>query len=807
MHLKKIYVKHFGCLDDFMAEFLPGLNIIRGPNESGKSTLHQALLMTLMSQPTRTQKTTPWRRWGSDQWFQFQLDLVDDDRGVYQITKDFESQSQSVTMPGGVIAKGRDKVDKVLDDTVGTTSMVIMQSTLCVEQDAMAEITNGRTEISQGLETVLTGSQDHLHTGSTLKRLDSYIKDFKKGYSRSANQPGPLASARDAVDQWERRVKEIQRQISALSNDEQELTNVESRLKMIEQELLPLQKTKEQVERLQKGQSNFHQWQDQEGALERKIEDIHSAQKELHKTNLELSSMAALSSISGDDKRAIDQLSGRVETLREEYVRYADGIRDYEAEMASYRERQATYDKARADYESELEVYNCEQQEYEEQLTVYHEAQQEYERLSREYEQWSVDHQQRGQGQSSLWIILLVVGVLAAASGLTLSYLGYSSVLGIIGPVAGLLLVIAGVWLRIRSAGSEQVPPGREVSVPSPEWLERPLSPSNKLPQRPTRVRPEPPVSMVAPPIKPNYDERALKAAEDQLQQSLTARDCQTMGELNDRYEIVVGLRQVTESTRARLDTLLNTETLEELEQQRRKASRQRRDAEEILQDAALQRVGAMSAIEINELESRIEELESERGELLVTRQRLSIKLEQQYVSKEELFQAEETLESAKNDYSQAKERLAVLELTNDILGKARERTLTQAQEQLGPATGKYLRLLTNDRYETVWIDPNLNIHLQHPSQPERRINPENLSRGARDQLYMAARLALVDMLFPNTRPPILLDDPFVHFDPDRLAAAIKMCCDIAEERQVLLFTCSDRYNHVGHHILMPTAR
>lgn len=278
---------------------------------------------------------------------------------------------------------------------------------------------------------------------------------------------------------------------------------------------------------------------------------------------------------------------------------------------------------------------------------------------------------------------------------------------------------------------------------------------------------------------------------------------CATIDELNSQYAKVVELRRVVETTRTRLDTLLSTDSQEGLERQRREMSRRRRDAEEMLQDPVLQRVGAMSPVKINELNSRIEEYGAEQGELQSKQQRLRIKLEQQNLSKEELLQAEEALESAKSAHERAQERAAVLELTYNVLGKAREQTLKQAQERLGPATGKYLHLLTNGRYETAWIDPNLNILLQHPLQPERRISPERLSRGARDQLYMAARLGLVAMLFPKTRPPILLDDPFVHFDPQRLAAAIKMCCDIAEERQLLLFTCSDNYNHVGHHIVM----
>ena len=189
---------------------------------------------------------------------------------------------------------------------------------------------------------------------------------------------------------------------------------------------------------------------------------------------------------------------------------------------------------------------------------------------------------------------------------------------------------------------------------------------------------------------------------------------------------------------------------------------------------------------------------------MLDKQRRLEAKLEQVTFSHEDLLQAEEALESAVQAFERAEMRLAVLELTQQSLQMAREQTLQRAQERLGPATATYLRTLTNGRYENVWVDSNLGIELEDPTQSGRRVSPDRLSRGAQDQLYMAARLALVDSLFPHTRPPILLDDPFVHFDPVRLTAAIDMCCEMSETRQILLFTCGQHYNDIGHHILMP---
>jgi uncharacterized protein YhaN len=70
------------------------------------------------------------------------------------------------------------------------------------------------------------------------------------------------------------------------------------------------------------------------------------------------------------------------------------------------------------------------------------------------------------------------------------------------------------------------------------------------------------------------------------------------------------------------------------------------------------------------------------------------------------------------------------------------------------------------------------------------------------DQLYLAARLALLDLLYRDTKPPLLLDDPFVKFDSDRRRQAMVLCKEIAQEHQVLLFTCSDAYNIFADNVI-----
>jgi uncharacterized protein YhaN len=72
-----------------------------------------------------------------------------------------------------------------------------------------------------------------------------------------------------------------------------------------------------------------------------------------------------------------------------------------------------------------------------------------------------------------------------------------------------------------------------------------------------------------------------------------------------------------------------------------------------------------------------------------------------------------------------------------------------------------------------------------------RTVQPIDLSRGTREQLYLAVRLGLIEEFAQRgTSLPLVLDEILVNFDPDRMAAVAAELARFAEDHQVLLFTC-----------------
>jgi hypothetical protein len=116
-------------------------------------------------------------------------------------------------------------------------------------------------------------------------------------------------------------------------------------------------------------------------------------------------------------------------------------------------------------------------------------------------------------------------------------------------------------------------------------------------------------------------------------------------------------------------------------------------------------------------------------------------------------------------------------------------------QERFSPAlnhlAGNYLAQLTKARYSSV----SFNRALEGAAARAEDVLPRSalyLSRGTADQLYLALRLAVCGLCLPE-KPPILLDDALTAFDDTRLISALKLLGELAQEQQILLFTCQNR--------------
>ncbi|EJN3578009.1 ATP-binding protein [Listeria monocytogenes] len=119
------------------------------------------------------------------------------------------------------------------------------------------------------------------------------------------------------------------------------------------------------------------------------------------------------------------------------------------------------------------------------------------------------------------------------------------------------------------------------------------------------------------------------------------------------------------------------------------------------------------------------------------------------------------------------------------------QNTMQQLQEGKLPKTLKlaseYFNHLTSGNYRKVYLQDN---RLQVESKDSIQFFPEELSQATKEQLYLAIRFALIDVIHKDFPLPIIIDDGFVHFDSSRMGQMMQLLQKRKSENQVIFFTC-----------------
>ncbi len=125
----------------------------------------------------------------------------------------------------------------------------------------------------------------------------------------------------------------------------------------------------------------------------------------------------------------------------------------------------------------------------------------------------------------------------------------------------------------------------------------------------------------------------------------------------------------------------------------------------------------------------------------------------------------------------------ALLEKTRQKFERERQPSVIRyAQDFFSGVTGqRYQRLFAPIGEQTITVVDGTGSRRQ----------PHELSRGTREQLYLALRFGLIRELGESAeRLPVVVDEALVNFDPKRARLAAEAFGQLAETNQVLVFTC-----------------
>lgn len=191
----------------------------------------------------------------------------------------------------------------------------------------------------------------------------------------------------------------------------------------------------------------------------------------------------------------------------------------------------------------------------------------------------------------------------------------------------------------------------------------------------------------------------------------------------------------------------------------------------------------ASSAAIGEKIQENLKEIHRLRGVIAKYNEQTEAKQEQL----DELSGKKEQLAELEESIDEGRVKVRRLELARDLMEKAKNNMTAKYIDPLNTRFAHYYETLTGTSAADYMLDADNNISVDNAG--ERR-KTETLSTGLKDAVGFCLRLALIDSMYKDEKPPIILDDAFANMDDANTTGALTVLYEVAQKYQVIYFTC-----------------
>ena len=209
MKIEDINLSNFRRFREASISLDEGINVIKGPNESGKSTLVQAILAAFYWKVDATRKEVRDSvTWGVEDGFELAMEGEAAGR-PFRLVKDFSTKRATLTW-GETETSDQSVIEESVKEWLGLGSEVAYRSTAGIRQDEVAVIAVGKKELSESLQRTVTGSQGGKGAVEAADTINRELSELQRGTRSPAKNPGPIARVEDEIREWQaKRIRQL----------------------------------------------------------------------------------------------------------------------------------------------------------------------------------------------------------------------------------------------------------------------------------------------------------------------------------------------------------------------------------------------------------------------------------------------------------------------------------------------------------------------------------------------------------------------------------------------------------------------
>lgn len=698
MNLASLELKNYGKFNNFACNLTPGLNVIKGGNETGKSTLVDAITTLLYFDPHTTEKKvlSKAKSWSAEGHLLLKAEISSDDF-TGTIEKDFDSgEAKLANSDLNVTIDDCDRINKIITGAIGFSTAELFEATSCIKQGQISHIEGSIKAIKDKLESLVTGGKEDQAASQIIEKIDQRIEGISR---KDDNNPGLLQKLESIQSDLDYNIEKLNHDINNINNWRNTLSQVEvAFINSVED----FKNKKEKLDDALMAQT-----------AKQKLSKLNNKQKE-SLTNFEKAKEAG---------KKVKEISSQLEQAKDLPKNDKDKIDELESNLKYLRPKHREMEMdVEADTES-LESYKI----------------------------------------SGNTIGLALLSLAGIGFGVTDYFMKFTGLFLEIGGAGAALLILSLIIISRTNAKR----------------------------------------SFFKEQIKAKYNK--LKTVQSEIEQLNTELD-----ELLEKYHITSAdeARQAAWK-RSELENQLTTEkqnynqflggySEEELEIQLQNLEKDIFDNKIILENHQ-----EIDDSEVERLKLITDQLIEQKNNLEKEYNTIIRQIDTAEGGSELLASYIERKTSAGNNKSDLVDEITTLNLTKECIEKSRQNVMISTLELLEKRTSEILEMITNSRYKEVRFERSSLKFEVFSKEKNDWVEPHlALSQATIEQIYLTARLALTEILGDKAKPPIILDDTFDSFDPERHEGVMRLLKQMAEDRQILLLTSDDNYDSWADNIV-----
>lgn len=167
----------------------------------------------------------------------------------------------------------------------------------------------------------------------------------------------------------------------------------------------------------------------------------------------------------------------------------------------------------------------------------------------------------------------------------------------------------------------------------------------------------------------------------------------------------------------------------------------------------------------------------------------LENKIENLFKGRRNIAEIEDEITNIEYNINEEEKNLKAVELAKEVLNQSYDGLRNDFGPILNKKVNSLFKEFSDNKYSNVLVSDKYEMKLVYNDEV---LSSQLLSNGANDQLYLALRVAFIEMIFNSKDVTLYLDDAFTQYDDNRIKTILSY---LASESfiQILIFTCQNR--------------